>query len=167
MAFVPHALVSTGNDTWDSQVMQIQDSLGVSDWTYFVGGTVLRVVLDVVCDRDVFDWGNADYHQSIYTHFGFAMLNESAPLQDRWDPNNPHGEFMWRGTQYQRMDQQVTNVASSITITGDPGVFHIDSRQRRRIREDDQMWAFAHWFQPATSGTPSCGYVGRVLIALP
>lgn len=172
-ALVPHALTPTTDDSWDSQVMEIEDAALVYEWSRLVGGTLLRTIVDFVIDPNPgqFQGSNPLFGStcSYYEHLGIAMTQESSPSQDRWDPNEPHGDFMWRhfdaGALYLREGP------ASQWLTWDSGfqrVVRADIRQRRRINEDDRLWAFAHTFFPGdVDGSMAVGYTGRVLIALP
>lgn len=168
LALTPHALTFTGgSDTWDSQEMQWEDSGGVVDPYELVGGTVLRTLVDATVDHSVLGF-SADNHASIYMHLGFGLDDAAAPLQNRWDPNKPHAEFMWRGSQYGFWDFNLEASGNSVTYRGDPLVFHADSTQRRRIDESERMWLFGHVFHTSAFGTGvTVGYTGRVLVALP
>lgn len=169
LSFVPHALTFTGgSDTWDSQVMEIEDALGTVSMFDLVGATIVRTLVDITVDHSTLNFGGADDHGSIYMHVGFGLDDAAAPLQNRWDPNKPHAEFMWRGSQYGFWDYSVESAGITQSYRGDPLVFHADSSQRRRITEADQMWLFGHVFHTSDFGTGvTCGYTGRILVALP
>lgn len=173
MALTPHALGPfTANDTFDSQLMEIQDSAGIKPWADFVGATVLRVLVDITCDPVL---GNASAVATpdwqFILHTGVGMTEETVPSQDRWDPNDPHGDFMSRHTWGLHVQAREQAGARGITVVVHEGnVIRYDIGVRRRVREDEQMWMFAHYFERLGGGVDqslALGYNGRVLLALP
>lgn len=171
LSLTPHAMTFTGNDVWDSQLMELETATLAVDWGRYVGGTVLRTIVDIVV-LPVYPLNliSAEEDWVHFLHLGIGMTQDAAPEQTRWDPNTPHGDFMWRRTTMDRIYARENGLGVTTMFgasSSDGGVVRLDSTQRRRIREDERMWMFGHWFTPAVDYAGAIGYTGRVLIRLP
>lgn len=178
VSFVPHALGAfTTNDSWDSQLMEIADSTGTIPWTDFIGATVIRTIVDYVVDP-IFGvmsgTSNPDITQIF--HAGFFMTEESIPSQDRWDPNTPHGDFMWRYSWSHMTSARIPLNGVGVSypvgfVIHDGNVIRADSQVNRRIAEDTAMWSVGHYFErlggSGVDASLTVGYTGRCLILLP
>lgn len=170
-ALVPHALTPIGDNSWDSQEMEIRDRDGTISYQQLIGGTVLRTICDIVCDPGLPEPVTpVDY--VTWAHFGIGMPTQLVPDQADWDPNTPFAEFMWRYTWAR--DSRVREIGAATpelytSFTHTEGlVVRCDTTQRRRIRENMSMWIFVHQFLPGSAAAASVyGYTGRVLIQLP
>lgn len=168
MSLVPHALTFSGNDTTDLQVMEIHDSRATVPWEDFVGGTILRTIVDIVLSPTYPSSWTAPFTAEHYFHVGIFTSPEILPDIIRWDPNVPHAEFMYREMAVETWyGRTVTGQAMQSKHSSSHGQrMHFDSTIKRRLRENDQLWMSGHMFELTSSGG-ALGYTGRVLIQLP
>lgn len=174
VALTPHALGPfTANDSYDQQLMEIEDSAGPLFWTDYVGATVLRTIVDFVIDP-IFTTPPGDnmLTSQIVCHLGIFMDEAAAPEQSRWDPNTPFGDFMWRKTwSGEAYWQDTASAAGGGYALADSLVVSVDSTQKRRVGEDMRMWCAAHYFErlggSGADAALNIGYTGRVLLRLP
>jgi len=163
VAMTPHSLVHTGGDSFDVQEIEIQDSYGPVPWGKYHGGTVLRTIMDIAL-APAYDPALALlWSVQHYFHVGIFMTEDELPTATRWDPNVPHGDFMYREmaveTWYKRDDQSKSESSHGQRI-------HVDSTVKRRIREGERMWISSRVFDLGLEGG-ALGYAGRLLIQLP
>lgn len=174
VAFTPHAIGPfTTNDSYDQQLMEIEDATNLLVWSDFIGATVLRTIVDFVMDPipGQFNGSAATEVQQIL-HLGVFMDEAAAPEQSRWDPNVPHGDFMWRQTWAHTMIVRVGGNSNDVAFNLHDGVVvRLDSTVKRRVTEDLRMWVAGHYFERLggllAEGSLAVGYTGRVLLALP
>lgn len=147
--------------------MEIQDRDTIIQWDDFIGGTVLRTIVDFTFSTGISNplvYG--DYET--YTSIGIGMPAEQAPSVNDWDPNDPHAEFMWRGTWSQQVrHREGAGAMDQVWSVNENMVKTADITQRRRIRENMKMWAFMRTFMPGLTTPVVAGWTGRVLIRLP
>lgn len=157
-----------GNDTQDSQLMEIEDANGALSYSSFVGGTVLRTIVDIVLSPTYNTSYTSPFTLEAYFHLGMGMTPETAPDLTVWDPNTPHADFMFREMAVETWyGRSVTSQAMQSKHSSSHGQrMHWDSVARRKIRENDRMWIFGHYFTLDSTGG-AIGYSGRQLIALP
>lgn len=173
-ALTPHALGPfLTDDSYDNQSMDIEDSAGAVPWQLLVGGTILRTIMDIVVDPVLgLSSGTQDPDYLPILHLGIFATEDEAPTVTRWDPNVPHGDFMWRYTWSAMMSARETMEGNPASYTLHEGnVVRVDTNIRRRIREDEGMWIAGHYFERlGGSGVDmslTAGYTGRVLVQLP
>lgn len=171
-ALTPHQVGPfTVDDTWDSQVMELQDIDSIVPLDDFVGGTVLRTLVDFVINPIVGTFDNNEADWVNWVHLGIGLTDDLTPEVAQWDPNDPHAEFMWRNTWGSQMMTRAN--ASGIRLAYQSAwenIFRVDITQRRIIRENQKMWLFAHYFEQIADGgdgSLQIGYTGRVLIKIP
>lgn len=167
-ALVPHAMLHLADNSWDSQLMEIQDSRGtVVDWRSLTGASILRTIVSYTMHPTYPDTlvAPADWWSTV--HLGFFLDKASAVQADRWDPNEPHGEFMWRGTWNERVSVRPAGGGDIVWAVSDGATVNVDTIQRRRLREDDRLWTTSAFFSAVDSTPMAIGYNGRVLVALP
>lgn len=162
------------NDTWDSQLVELETrDLSPYPWYDLVGGTVLRTIIDFVIDPTVSDLGVADAARDLtqILHLGYGLSDDDTPEQNEWDPNRPHAEFMWRYSWAEANWQRyAAGTNSGLSRFGGDSVVRSDVTQRRRIRENHQMFAFGHYFNRVSDdvgASMQIGYTGRLLVQLP
>lgn len=165
-----------GDDAWDSQLMEIQDLNASYLWSQFVGSTITRVVADFIITPNLPTANPAsDISWLAWAHLGIGVTDDDTPEQTQWDPNLPHASFMWRrsSSPFQVHWRQVDNPTEDVFVPivfgqGDEQtIVRLDTNVKRVLRENDQLWVFAHTFVPAgASFTLDIGYTGRVLIQL-
>lgn len=103
----------------------------------------------------------------VYLHLGIGMPTQIAPAQTDWDPNTPFAEFMWRYSWAYTVGVRDNGSDADMYNIHEGQVVRADITQKRRIRENMSMWAFAHAFMPGVVLPTATGFTGRVLIQLP
>lgn len=172
LSIIPGVLVNTGvNDTWAYSQLALQDvQSGTAtpvSWGEFYGGTLIRTILDVTFDPI---WGTisgANEEETLIDHVGVFMADVSIPSQTYWDPNVPSGDFMHRHTWAASF---VSRAGVTATLAQPEVNVHMDIKTRRRIQENEQLFAVHHYFERLGGGGNAAlqaGYTGRVLILLP
>lgn len=169
MAFTPHALTFSGNNTTDIQEMQIQDATGILSFQQFIGGTILRTIVDIVLSPTYQLPPGPNFTSEMYWHLGMFLTEDANPnLSTRWDPNVPHGDFMLREmaveTWYHRVMASGVEIVKHESSHGQR--MHWDTTVKRRIHEDERMWMAGRYFTLLATGS-AIGYTGRLLIQLP
>lgn len=148
--------------------MEIEDATHVLSWSQFTGSTIIRVVGSINVQPTWPSPGsdNATYTQ--YYHFGIGVTEDDTPEQSRWDPNTPHGDFMWRANALEEIvHRDAGNANHSAVYRGSGGVVDFDIPVKRLVDEDTRLWFFGHMFAPNSDFAGAVGYTGRVLILLP
>lgn len=165
LALTPKALLFSANNTTDIEELTLEDASGVVPMTEFIGGTIVRTIMDLVYSPtyDVALSG-ALFTLEAYVHLGVFLTEDANPnLSTRWDPNKPHGDFMHREmmveTWYAR-DAVVKHSSSHGQL------MHWDVKQKRRINENERLWISGRHFDTGDEGA-GVGLTGRVLIQLP
>lgn len=149
--------------------MQLSDAtFSPLEMTEFTGGTVLRTIVDIVLSPTYGTSYVSPFTLESYFHLGMFMSPETTPDIARWDPNEPHGDFMYREMAVETWyGRSVTGQAMQSKHSSSHGQrMHWDSTTKRRIRENDRLWMSGHYFTLDTTGG-AIGYTGRVLIQLP
>lgn len=166
-ALVPHALLHAGDNTFDTQLAEIQDSRGTAlDWRAYPGATILRTIIDFTMHPTYPDAGTPPLDYWSTAHVGVFTTIEEAPSANRWDPNEPHAPFMWRGTWNERVSVRATTAGVVCWSEGDGGTLHVDTVSKRRMTEDFRLWISSAFFSAVDDTPMAIGYNGRVLIAL-
>lgn len=158
-------MLFTGNNTTDIQEMQIEDVNGVRNFSDFVGGTILRTIVDIVLSPTYEVDIAVLWTLEAYFHLGMFLTEDDNPnLTTRWDPNKPFGDFMHREMAVERWYRRDTQ---SKADSSHNGRMHWDVRTKRRIREAERLWMAGRYFNTAPTTGGAIGYTGRVLIQLP
>lgn len=165
---VPHSLVGTGNNTTDLQIVDLSTNLATFEWDELVGGTILRTIMDIVYSPTYPTAPAVNYTWENYVHVGIFVTEDTAPSAAIWDPNAPHGSFMYREMMSKQWVSRQTSAGDSQSSFADShgGRMHIDSKIRRRIEENEKMWVVARFFTTIPSND-AIGYTGRLLVQLP
>lgn len=169
------AYLANADNQFGTLQLNVKDDLGVNHTLggLLAGGTLLRVILDVVVEPVFGD--EATYEQVWnYHHTGIFVEAVTAPSQTLWDPNNPSGDFMMRLSTYYRAWRSptlgslmtVSTVAPDGTKVYAGHVQHYDTNVKRRLTENDSLWLTWHNFRANFTDT-EVGVIGRVLVALP
>lgn len=173
LAIVPGSGVNGSNNSGSQQELAIRDLEGTVQFNDFVGGTLLRVIL-VVQHEDSIAFTGSFARGYATDHHGIYMTADESPSTSAgaiWDPNIPHGSFMYRWTnarEYYGNTSMFFKESVDSSQHGAAFMSSVDTEVRRRIRENDRLWLAGWHFEDATVVTSTAwGYTGRVLIALP
>lgn len=169
-ALTPHAMLHPGDNSWDSQLMEIQDSRGtVIDWRSLGQVTILRLIVDYTMHPTYPDLviPPADYWSTV--HLGIFATIEEAPDANRWDPNEPSAPFIWRQSWNERVSVRAFNANSTQVawVVSDGGTVRVDTVQKRRMTEDFRLWTSSAFFSAVDETPMAIGYTGRVLLFVP
>lgn len=176
-SITPFAQVPNVDGYFGQNQVDIEDKDGAYSWQNLVGGTLLRVILDVqmryFLDSATFTAAATQY---AITHTGLCVTEDNTLSSTIWDPNKPFGDFMHRGTISHAVflaDQSAYPGLSVMYPGENPNELIIDTQVKRRLRENSALWFTTKTFMSAAysdtvgAGSIALGGSGRVLIQLP
>lgn len=167
LAITPGSRSGLATDTFAYNELAIEDKSGAVPWQRFVGGTLLRVILDVQSQyASATTPANGD-HNTYFGHAGLLVTADTTLDATTWDPNKPSGDFMQRLT---HGEEQWFWDGYSVHARGgnDAFAFHFDTNVKRRLRENDSLYvAWRHFFAGQVYNGVNYGWTGRVLVQLP
>lgn len=153
--------------TYSVSTLALQDRAGAVDWNEFYGGTLLRVILDVQIAHTINNAGGIQVG-TVFLHGGLLLSPEVSPTATAWDPNVPSGSFMERQTFGEEVALQYGAAGLWYRGKQDGFAFHFDTNVKRKIQENDRLFAVYRGFLGGTAWTGvDLGHTGRVLIQLP
>lgn len=167
LAVTPGSRAALASNTFAANQLTMEDAQGNVLMSEFIGGTILRVLLDVQILYTL-DGTPSGTSGSIFSHAGVFLTADTTPEGTTWSPNAPSGDFMQR-TSYGAQLIYGTSDLPTLTTVPQTGYAHrFDTQVRRRIRENDKLWlGFLHFINGTSITGVDYGWTGRVLIALP
>lgn len=160
-------VVSGGAGTYGVVNLGLTDRGGAYVQSSLVGSTIERIILDVQLLHTI---NNAGGIQSgnIFLHAGVFVDDSVSPPATIWDPNTPSGNFMERQTFGEEIE--VNYAIGQFLYRGkqDGFAMHFDTKVKRKLRENDNIWMSFRGFLGGTAWTGAdIGYTGRLLLAYP
>lgn len=173
LALAPNSHTLNANNTFYQDNLTLQDSAGnVIAWSDFVGGTLLRVICNVIGNVTDMTFSSATGVGTSYVHAGLLLTTDVSGGLDQniWSPNRPAGDFMERQTLANTVRREsVADLAATMHwgAPNDGQMLMFDTNVKRRIRENDSLFMAWYYFQAGVINSTAVGWTGRVLIQLP
>lgn len=154
-------------NTFAFDTLTLQDRSGAVNWSEFYGGTLLRTILDVQITHTINNAGGIQVG-TLFSHTGLCVTADSTLDATTWDPNVPSGDFIRRETFGEEVALQYGAAGLWYRGKQDGFAFHYDTKTKRKLRENDQLFIAWRHFLGGTAWTGvDYGWTGRVLIGLP
>jgi len=143
--------------------LTLNDASGPVVLNDFVGGTLLRVLLDL----DAVITAGAIGSGNVINHAGVFVESTQSPTAAFWTANNPSGSFMERLHSMMEFNTYGVGNVPVVYFNQHFPSMHFDTRVRRRINENMVLYlSQTHFLAGGVTGV-DYGGTGRVLIQLP